>query len=381
VLNELGYNAFIAGNLKENLNDSSYLDRIKEDKSAELIDTSVYPQNGLEITIEDFIELQNQCNADLTVFAEADHHLALFNAQVFNRRKRLRGRTAGIFLRPFHFYKKLNFLNRLRYLKNLPSTWKTDAYLFHEYLLKQFKLIDSALYIDENFVSRHSYSRWLPDVFQSYAEEILGNEDREQRVWINRINDFREKNKDRFIFLYFGTAQKRRGYDLLLKMAVEQDACFIHCGLNSLKEGFSHDVDTLKGNLAERGRLLETNQFISDPVSIEYFFRSVTHLILPYRNFWGSSGVMLQALGYGIPVLVPEEGIMGYRVKKYNLGLTYSNENGSFSGQLKKFKEQSADLFKNSITEYMKYQTSDQLRRVLVNIFRNSETRNHPIMP
>jgi hypothetical protein len=103
VLNELGYNAFIAGNLKENLNDSSYLDRIKEDKSAELIDTSVYPQNGLEITIEDFIELQNQCNADLTVFAEADHHLALFNAQMFNKKKRLRGRTAVFFFALFIF--------------------------------------------------------------------------------------------------------------------------------------------------------------------------------------------------------------------------------------------------------------------------------------
>jgi len=164
-------------------------------------------------------------------------------------------------------------------------------------------------------------------------------------------------------------------------MSVEQDGCFIHCGLNNLNEKFDQDLDVLKRKLEEQGRLLETNQFISDPVSIEHFFKSVTQIILPYRNFWGSSGVMLQALGYGIPVLVPEEGIMGYRVKKYNLGLTYSNENGSLSGQVKKFKECSADFFKNSIAEYMKYQTPAQLKKALISVFTNSKTIDYPIIP
>jgi hypothetical protein len=116
-------------------------------------------------------------------------------------------------------------------------------------------------------------------------------------------------------------------------------------------------------------------------MSIEHFFKSATHIILPYRDFWGSSGVMLQALGYGIPVLVPEEGIMGYRVKKYKLGLTYSNENGSLSSQLKKFKESSADFFKSSIAEYMKFQTPEQLKKALVNVFMNSKTKDYPIIP
>jgi hypothetical protein len=381
VLNELGFDIFIAGNLKETPNDTSYIERIRKDKWATFIDTSIYPGNGLDIINEEFIELQNKCKADLTVFAEADHHLPLFNAQVLHRSRRLKGRTIGIFLRPFYFYKRLDFLDRLRYVKHLPSNWKTDTYLFHEYLLKQFRLIDSALYIDENFVSHHSYSRWLPDVFQGYAEGILGNENSEERIWIDRVNDFKEKNKDRFIFLYFGTAQKRRGYDLLLKMAVEQDGCFIHCGLNNLNEKFDQDLGVLKRKLEERERLLETNQFISDPMSIEHFFKSATHIILPYRDFWGSSGVMLQALGYGIPVLVPEEGIMGYRVKKYKLGLTYSNENGSLSSQLKKFKESSADFFKSSIAEYMKFQTPEQLKKALVNVFMNSKTKDYPIIP
>ena len=379
VLKEMGFSIFIAGNLSGKVSDSSYIERLKRDRDVVIIDTSVYERAGLGITNEEFIQLQDKCNAELTIFPEADHHIPLFTAQLFNKRKRLKGRTIGIFLRPFHFYKKLNFLNQLKYIKNLPSTWRTDENLFHEYLLKHFKLLDSALYIDENFVSHHSSTHWLPDVFQSYAEEIIGSENVEQRFWIDRLKKFQEANKQRFIFLYFGTAQKRRGYDLLLKMAVEEDACFIHCGLNDQNEMYDLDVNELKNDLEKKGRLLETNQYISDPACIESFFKSATHLVLPYQNFWGSSGVMLQALDYGIPVLVPENGIMGYRVRKHNLGLTYSEGINSLAEQFARFKELPVQNFKSSISGYMRYQTSDQLKKVLINIFKDSnQIIEHP---
>ncbi len=379
ILIEMGFKVFVAGNLKGRINDSSYIERLKNDKDVILIDTSVYARGGLGITSEELIQLQEQCNADVTIFPDADHHIPLFNAQLFNKRRKLRGKTVGIFLRPFHFYKKLSVLNRLKYVKNLPSTWRTDEYLFHEYLLKQFRLMDYALYLDENFVSHHSYTRWLPDVFQSYAEGLIGNENVEERPWIDRLKNFRGVNNGRFVLLYFGTAQKRRGYDLLLKMAVEQDACFIHCGLNDENEKYDFDINALKKDLEKNGRLLETNQYISDPSSIESFFKSATHLVLPYKDFWGSSGVMLQALGYGIPVLVPENGIMGYRVKKYNLGQTYSDGISSLSEQFVKFKALPARSFETSISAYMKYQSPAQLKRALISVFKDSgQIVEHP---
>jgi glycosyltransferase involved in cell wall biosynthesis len=193
------------------------------------------------------------------------------------------------------------------------------------------------------------------------------------------LKDFKERNKERFIFLYFGTAQKRRGYDLLLKMAVEEDACFIHCGLNDQNEKYELDVNALKKDLEKKGRLLETDQYISDPACIESFFRSATHLVLPYQNFWGSSGVMLQALAYGIPVLVPESGIMGYRVKKHKLGLTYNGGINSLTEQFARFKKLPVENFKTAISGYMRYQTSEQLKKVLINIFKGSnQVIEHP---
>ncbi len=40
-----------------------------------------------------------------------------------------------------------------------------------------------------------------------------------------------------------------------------------------------------------------------------------------------SSSTVIQALELGKPVLVPDRGLLGYRVRKHNLGDVYSYEN------------------------------------------------------
>jgi len=366
ILGELKFNIFIAGNLTEKITTSLYIEKLQKDDRVTMIDTSSYAQGGLEISAMEIIELQNKYNIELTVFAEADHHISLFNAQINCKRNKLYGKTIGIFLRPFYYYEKLSFLDKLRYIKHFTSRWRTDDRLFHGLLLKHHRLLDSALYIDENFVAHHKLTQWLPDVFQQFAETLMRYEYIEQRIWIDRLKEFTEKNKGLFIFLYFGTAQKRRGYDLLLKMAIEQNACFVHCGLRDEREKYYYDVDGFRKILCDNERIMETDQYISDPITIECFFKSVSHLVLPYRSFYGSSGVMLQALTYGIPVLVPDEGIIGYRVKKNNLGLTYKEDFNSLIEQYKKFKEISKKSFADSIDLYMHQQSVTNLKEVLV---------------
>ena len=172
------------------------------------------------------------------------------------------------------------------------------------------------------------------------------------------------------MFLYFGTAQFRRGYDILLKMAVDNRGCFIHCGLNTDTEKYAFDINELRSSLRKNGRLFETDQYIEDPLCIEYFFKSVSHLVLPYRNFFGSSGVMLQALNFGIPIMAPENGIIGYRIKKYQLGITYNDKNAnSLNTQFNKFKELDPKTFENNIKIYMNYQSVEHLKKILLNTF------------
>jgi glycosyltransferase involved in cell wall biosynthesis len=370
VLKELGFKIYIAGNTKQIITNSFYIDKLKDSHEITIIDTSNYAQGGLDISPEEFVELQDICKTDLTIFAFADHHISLFISQMFSKKNRFRGRIVGIFMQPFHYYQKSGLYDKLRYLKNLPMRWRNDDKLFYNLFLKLFSLIDVALCIDEKFVDYHQRFVWLPDVFQQYAELIVKDEKSEQRIWIEKLNEFKERNKDKFCFFYFGTEQFRRGYDLLLKLCEEKDGCFIHCGLRDNKVQYSFDTNHLRSALDKNGRLFETNLYIADPSTIEYFFKSVSHLVLPYRNYCGSSGIMLQALEYGIPVMAPDIGIIGHRIKKYGLGLAYDVKNASsLKSQFDYFKELNPKTLENNIKRYMKYQTTEQLKVVLYNAF------------
>ncbi len=183
------------------------------------------------------------------------------------------------------------------------------------------------------------------------------------------LADFKRINNANFIILYFGTAQKRRGYDDLLKLAIDNDACFVHCGIRNYKDTYNYNVDELRGILDKRNKLFETNEFITDTNCIDFFFKSVSHLVLPYdESFLGSSGVMLQALSYGIPVLVRDRGLIGYQVKKYKLGQTFSHNLSQ--NQFLSFINIPKESFSNSIEQYMKLQSLDRFESILVNSFK-----------
>lgn len=55
-------------------------------------------------------------------------------------------------------------------------------------------------------------------------------------------------------------------------------------------------------------------------------FREADYVVLPYtRAFHGSSGVLAHAAVAGRPLLATEHGLIGYRVRRENLGLVYSS--------------------------------------------------------
>jgi len=383
ILEELGFRITVAGNMQEKIFNSFYIDKLKNNRNIIIIDTSKYEAGGSKISLSEFINLQTISQAGLTIFPEADDHIPLLTSQIFKRKRKLKGRVVGIFMRPFYYYRKRTLLNKLRFLKHFPSQWNTDRELFFEFFLKRFSLLDVSFSLDENFVSNHRNFTWLPDVFQQYAERIIKPDEKSsQRRWIEKLKLFQEKNKNRFSFFYFGTAQFRRGYDVLLKLAEETGGCFIHCGLRDKDANFFYDTSEIISRLKNDGLFFETNEYIEDPLCIEYFFRSVTHLVLPYRDFFGSSGVMLQALEYGIPILAPDTGIMGHRIKKYNLGITYSDSDmSSLKTQLDNFKGMNPKSFENDIKAYMNFQSIEQLKIVLTHSFvSKNKTLSQPIL-
>jgi len=367
ILQKSGYYVYIAGNFTEKLNNSFYIEKLKSDDSIIRIDTNGYEGHGQNIRLDELISLQKKYNINQTVFAEADNHIHLFNSQLFSRDKKIIGKTCGIFLRPFYFYHKLDFINKLRYIKGLNLTWRSDARFFHEILNRHFRLLDSSFYIDEYFVSKHKKTFCLPDVFQQYAEKMLPEKTPGQEIWISKFENFKIANMGRLMLFYFGTSQQRRGYDLLLKTAVDHNACFVHCGLLSNNSQYSNVINDLRDQLHKENRLFETNAYLTDPHIIEYFFKSFSHIILPYIDFYGSSGVMLQALSYNIPVMVPDIGIIGYRVNKHNLGLTYSSQ--TFYQQFKTFINTPKETYTEAIEKFMRFQSAEKLETILLQNF------------
>lgn len=375
ILEKSGFKIFIAGNLKEKISNSFYIENLKRRPEITFLDTSLYENGGVDITLKEFVQMQIHCNADLTIFAEGDHHFPLFIAQLFNKKKKLRGRVVSVFMRPYIFYRKNNFIKNLKFIKHFFSRWKIDEQLFYNFLLKNFSLLDVAITLDENLAAHNPQFKWVPDIYQKYVESIIDpGEPTVQEFWIEKLNEFKEQNKSRFRFLYFGTSQFRRGYDILLKLADETDGCFIHCGLRDNNVEHIYDINKIISKLKDEGRYFETNEYIKDPDCIGSFFKSATHLILPYRDFLGSSGVLLQALENRLPVLVPETGIIGYRVKKHNLGFTFVDSNmDSLFEKFTSFKDTDPKVFEKNIAEFMDLHSIQQFENAMTNAFINSE--------
>ena len=97
VLKELGFKIYVAGNTKRVISNSFYIDKLNRSLETKIIDTSRYAKGGVNITPAEFLELQNECEPDLTVFTEADYHIFLFVSQLFNKKEQIQGQISRDF--------------------------------------------------------------------------------------------------------------------------------------------------------------------------------------------------------------------------------------------------------------------------------------------
>ena len=179
--------------------------------------------------------------------------------------------------------------------------------------------------------------------------------------------------------LCYRTEQPRRGYDVVLKLAVEEQACFIHCGarlgraalradaqLKAARGGYEADVQSLLATLRERGSLFETGEYVSGFRAASVFFKAARCVVLPYSRHYGSSGVMLQALSAGRPVLVPDRGLMAQRVRSHGLGLTYKpGDWADLKRQFENVLRGPQDEFETTIRRFVGYFSRDQVHAAL----------------
>ena len=329
------------------------------------------------LTAEEIIALQRQYSVDVTVLAEADLYRAELLRIGLGKAPRLEGWNVGIFARISNWYlgesswiwypsdsppggsdTKRSFIRRgLSRLKRLvfpPDHRRSHEFFFQEVIGGQ-RVLDIALVKDERIAEGigDPYA-WFPDIYEP-IHVIETEEDKlEYDALSTQYQDFLARQAGREVLLHYGNAARYRGYDILLKLAEWDDStCFVHCG-QLLRDAYEPDVMAVKSKLLAQGRFFETGRYMHSQRLVDLFFASTSRMVSTHRLV-GSSGTMLQALSAGKPVLVPDAGLLGYRVKGNNLGMTYRP--GDLQDLFQKwqvFKATPVDIYTDSIRAYMK---------------------------
>lgn len=302
------------------------------ESGAGIFDVGDDPREGPAIDRRRLLRRLRQVGADTIVLMEADAYLPLLAGgslrghHLMGRRRR--ERVVGVFVRSTNYIYEPpprggGGVRRAVAHARAARHGHVDRRLFHETLVPRGWGVDSALCLDERFVAlyggRHG---WLPDIFAGPDLEAGAAE--EPRRWAARLDAVLADHPGAPVVVYTGWADPRRGYLELLSLAETVGGVFLHCGETlAADEPEAAAAGDVRRRLAAGGRLLETGSYYRSAATAAEFLRRAHCVVLPYRHHLGSSGAMLQALAAGRPVIVPDEGLMAWRVRSYGLGATY----------------------------------------------------------
>jgi glycosyltransferase involved in cell wall biosynthesis len=227
--------------------------------------------------------------------------------------KRHSSKWVGIFISCFHYPDLANWLKQ-RVLKLM--------------LKQKLKYFDKTYWLDEYFVSNTNNKNkfWLPDISKSFNISV-NNDDAEFELLCPQIDNFLINNKGKDILLFLGAEFNRKGLDFIIELALEDEQFVVLRAGDPLENADkSQEIMEKMSMLEKTGRLLNIPKFIKNPIIISKLFQATNYILLPYRDHYSSSGVMLQAIEFQKPVVVPNIGLMGKRVVENHIGITYKHK-------------------------------------------------------
>jgi hypothetical protein len=326
------------------LHESPDLQPLTSRAGLQLIDTRTFSRTGKpHLTAEELVELQLHFSTDTTLFIEADKSKTEFLRIAAGDGPRLRGRNLGIFANTAEWYPgEDSFTGQRRSLlaptvrttlgnvKRAIFNRRQSARYFYEKIIIQSGVLDEILVKDERLAKwRGPPVHWMPEISRPTSVAESPEEASEVLRRRSELESFLTSNQDREPVLYFGDAAYYKGYDLFLEfVAANPSTCAIHAGESydgQQRSYFRGDVEVLRAQLKSEKRLYETNAYVQTQHLKELLFGSIRLYITTHRLALSSSTV-IQALELGKPVLVPDRGLLGYRVRKNNLGDVYNYE-------------------------------------------------------
>lgn len=179
-----------------------------------------------------------------------------------------------------------------------------------------FILNDKSSCIELNKITRSSIFTYLPDPINTTT---INNKSEDS------IPILIDKNKT--IFLLFGAISERKGVLLIL------DAIQNHISIKDLERIqlliIGKIGDDIKDQFYEKTKTInETKRFY--PIIIDKFieysqisniFSNSDYILMPYINFYGSSGILNYAVYFNKPIITGKDGLIAEIVKENKLGL------------------------------------------------------------
>ena len=165
----------------------------------------------------------------------------------------------------------------------------------------------------------------VPEMYRSWGFEKKVNT-AELDVANANLDSFVARHRGRSFLLFYGRTTLRRGYDNILGLcSSDNDLGLVRFGRDS-DEILQHEVcGKHLSSLRSQGRILEINDSYGPERPFhDAVFKSCDCVPLPYLNFYGVSGSLIQATANRKPVVVPRIGFIGSTVERYKLGERYN---------------------------------------------------------
>jgi len=341
------------------LADSPDLQPLASRERVQLIDTRDHSASRRpHLSAEEIGALQKAMRIDTTLFIEADKSADEFRRIASGEAPRLHGRNLGIFANTAEWYPGEDSFTGARKTLRAPTLRTTlgnvkralferrkSVRYFYEQTILGNRVLDEIITKDERLSEWHGPPvYWMPEISSPAASDESGFD--ETRA---AFEHFRAQNAGREPLLYFGDAAFYKGYDLFLKFAAAMpDAYVIHAGRTydpQQRSWFVYDVETLREQLRGEGRLFETNEYVHSNRLKELVFGAIRVYVTTHRLALSSSTV-IQAAELGKPALVPDRGLLGYRVKANGIGAAYGYDD------LDDLKRKADEMFRGDLTRF-----------------------------
>jgi glycosyltransferase involved in cell wall biosynthesis len=343
-----------SGRKKYSPNESPYLDYYKENKRVHfknICDELSNTNNELKV----IRDMQVEIKPDVSLFVDGDILRWVFLKQVVPWQPRLQGANFCIICLSEFIYFPKSKLKALRELKNIIKQLLTNRsdivgrgtfvrqfpllckFFFRR--LSRLNLLAGIFCLDPKLVKQSNNKRllFLPELMISSLDiEIPGQTCEFYKKVKHRYNEFLNLHKGKHVLLMFGDLEPRKGFDLLLQLAAHEPDCVcVRFGRTKNTYSTTWQSTLSKEKLIVEERIFELDLYLESRELIDYIFSTVKFMVLPYRNYPRSSGLLVDVLRRGLPVLTGDKGFMGYIVKHYQVGRVFKD--GSFQSLLKEF--------------------------------------------